>query len=79
MKEEDKLIRVFSGSQIAVMLLKGELENIGISVIIQNDFDTGLSAGFFGGGPSAIDLFIQEFDRKEAEPIINEFLRNNPE
>ena len=79
MKKEDKLIRVFSGSQISVILLKGELENIGIKSIIQNDFDTGLSAGFFGGGPSAIDLFIQEFDMKEAEPIINEFLQNNPE
>jgi hypothetical protein len=45
--------------------------------MIQNDFQSGITAGFFGGGTSAVDLFIQEADQKEAEPIINEFLKNN--
>jgi hypothetical protein len=45
--------------------------------MIQNDFQSGITAGFFGGGTSAVDLFIQETDQKEAEPLINEFLKNN--
>ena len=77
MKNENDLIRVFSGTEISVNLLKDELESIGISAMIQNDFQSGITAGFFGGGTSAIDLFIQEADQKEAEPVINEFLKNN--
>jgi hypothetical protein len=74
MKEKNKMIRVYSGTELTVNLLKDELEQIGISGLIQNDFNSGIVAGFSGGGPSSIDLFIQEFDLKEAEPIINDFI-----
>jgi hypothetical protein len=62
MKEKDKTIRVFSGTVLIVNLIKVELEKNGISGIIQNDFNSGVLAGFSGGVPSAIDLFIQESD-----------------
>lgn len=78
MKKENELIRVFSGSEVAVNLLKEELETLGVSAFIQNDYQSGITAGFFGGGPSAIDLFIQEMDLEVAEPLINEFNKNNP-
>ncbi len=58
MKNQNKLIRVFSGTEIPVNLLKDELEKHGVSVHIQNDFQSGIMAGFSGGGPSAVDLFI---------------------
>ena len=77
MKEKNKLIRVYSGTIMAVNLLKGELEKSGIAVVIQNDFNSGAIAGFSGGVPSAIDLFIQELDLEEAEPIINGFIQSN--
>jgi len=77
MKEKTNLIRVYTGTDVLVNLLKDELENTGISCIIQNDFNSGITAGFSGGVPSAIDLFIQEFDMIKAEPIINEFLKVN--
>jgi len=77
MKKGDNLVRVFTGSEVSVILLKGELEKIGISVLIQNDYQAGNAVGFMGGTPSAIDLFIQESDLKEAEPIVNEFIQNN--
>ena len=79
MKSETNLIRVYSGTEISINLLKAELEDNGISAMIQNDFQSGLSAGFFGGGPSAVDLFIQVTDQPQAEPIIAEFLKSNPE
>ena len=77
MKKENELIRVYTGSEVTVFLLKGELEQAGIQSMIQNDFDAGLSAGFGSGVPSAVDLYIQNKDLNMAEPIINEFIKNN--
>jgi hypothetical protein len=77
MNKGSYLIRVYTGTELTVALLKDELEKVGISSMIQNDFKSGVSAGFSGGIPSAIDLFIQEFDLKKAEPIIREFINTN--
>ena len=77
MKENSNLIRVYSGTELTVNLLKDELEKFGISSMIQNDFNSGVSAGFSGGVPSSIDLFIQELDQKKAEPILSEFRVTN--
>jgi len=79
MENNNDLIKVFSGTEVAVNLLKDELETFGIMAMVQNDFQSGITAGFFGGGPSAVDLFIQVTDQKEAEPIITEFLKSNSE
>ncbi|MDW5300171.1 MAG: hypothetical protein SA378_08555 [Sedimentibacter sp.] len=69
MKEKNKFIRVYTGTEISVISLKDRLEKNGIS----NDS----SNSFFRGVPIAIDLYIQEFDFIKAEPIINEFIQNN--
>lgn len=72
MKNDDKLIRVFSGSEVSVILLKAKLEETGISAIIQNDFQSGIAAGFAGSTPTGVDLYIREGDLSLAEPILNE-------
>lgn len=77
MKEKNKLIRVYTGTELTVNLLKVELEKLGISGIIQNEFNSGVSAGFSGGVSSAIDLFIQEHDLNKAESIIRGFIEIN--
>jgi len=46
MKENSNLIRVYSGTELTVNLLKDELEKFGISSMIQNDFNSGVSADF---------------------------------
>jgi hypothetical protein len=79
MENEKDLIRVYTGSEIYVLHLKEELEESGISVRMQNDFQSGISAGFVGGVPSAIDLYISESDLNKAEPIIADFLKNIPQ
>lgn len=61
MKENSNLIRVYSGTELTVNLLKDELEKFGISSMIRNDFNSGVSAGFSGGVTSSIDLFIQDY------------------
>jgi len=72
MKNDDKLIRVFSGSEVSVILLKAKLEETGISAIIQNDFQSGIAAGFAGSTPTGVDLYIRKGDLSLAEPILNE-------
>lgn len=77
MKGNSNLIRVYSGTELTVNLLKDELESFGIPCMIQNDFNSGISAGFSGGVPSSVDLFIQESDLEKAEPFIQEFREIN--
>ena len=77
MKEENKLIRVYTGTEILVLLLKSRLEEIGVTSLIQNDYKSGIEAGFIGGVQSAIDIYIQQIDFKKAQPIINEFIQHN--
>ena len=77
MKEKTNLIRVYTGTELTVLLLKKELEKSGIYGIVQNDFSSGVSAGFSGGVPSSVDLFIQELDLQKAEPILVEFMAIN--
>ncbi len=69
------LYRAFTGSEIEVILLKSELEANGISVMVKDDFTSGLAAGFYAGSPSTLDLFINEEDGEKALPIIEEFRR----
>ena len=77
MREKNELIRVFPGTEISVILLNGELGGIGVTARIQNDFQSGVTGGFMGGTPSGVDLYIQLSDLEKAEPIINEFIKNN--
>jgi hypothetical protein len=77
MKGNSNLIRVYSGTELTVNLLKDELEKFGISSMVQNDFISGVSAGFSGGVPSSVDLFIQELDLRKAELILSEFRETN--
>lgn len=79
MTKGNNLVKVFTGSEVSVILLKGVLEENGISTIIKNEYQSGITAGFFSGVPSAIDLYIKESDFKQAEPIIHEFVKNNDE
>jgi hypothetical protein len=77
MKKGNNLIRVFTGTEVLVLLLKERLEEVGISALIKNDFQSGITVGFVGGVPSAVDLYIQESDLGESESIIKVFIQNN--
>lgn len=72
MKKGDDLIKVFTGSEFSVFLLKGKLEELGIPSIVRNDFN----GAFLGTVPPAVDLLINESDLDKAEPVIREFIEN---
>jgi hypothetical protein len=79
MEEKTELIKVFTGTEITVGLLKAELEKAGIVGLVQDDFNSGIHAGFFAGTPSTIDLYIQQSELKRATPIVKGFLEINRE
>lgn len=76
-EENNNLIIVYSGSDITINLLKEELEKIGISSVIQNDYNSGIIAGFSTGTRYSVDLLIKEHDVNKAKPIINGFIQIN--
>jgi hypothetical protein len=75
--KNDNLVHVYSGSEIEVNLLKEKLTEKDIASLIRNDNKSGIMAGFYGGGPEAVHLFILEADLKKAEKIIKEFADQN--
>jgi hypothetical protein len=69
--EKDSLIKIYTGDEITVNRIKAELENQGISALVQNGFSQGLAAGFSGGIPSAIDLYVAESDFEKSIKIVD--------
>ena len=73
MKENDKLIKAFSGTESLVHILKDKLEQNAILATIRNNSGD----SFLSGTPIALDLYIRQLDIKKAEPIIREFIKKN--
>ena len=76
MANHTEFVTVFSGSEIEVIMLKGLLEGLDIEGIIQNDYQSGIIAGFGGGTISTVRLKIHESDLEKAQSIITDFTIN---
>lgn len=76
MANHTEFVTVFSGSEIEVLMLKGLLEGLDIEGIIQNDYQSGIIAGFGGGTISTVRLKIHESDLEKAQSIITDFTNN---
>ncbi|MCD6347431.1 MAG: DUF2007 domain-containing protein [Bacteroidales bacterium] len=73
----DKLVRIYTGTEVTCIVLKGELEAIGIDCLMKNTFRSSIQAGI-GIVPQANDdVYIQESDLEKASPIIVEFRKIN--
>lgn len=70
MGEKNELVHLFTGSEVDVERLKTELEANGIGVLVKNDFQSGVMAGFGGGIPSAVDIYVAFADADKATEII---------
>ncbi len=73
MKTSNDLIKVYSGPEATVILIKSRLEETGISSIIKNDS----TDAFLGVTTPVTDLYIKESDLKNAQPIIAEIKKKN--
>jgi hypothetical protein len=77
MNSKDDLVKIYTGTEMKVLLLKSLLEEICVYSLVQNNFKSGLEIGFVGGVQSAIDLFIQKSDFEKAETVIRDFIERN--
>jgi len=66
--------RVYTGSLINVQFLQTVLQDRGINSITRDDMKSGMMAGFGGGVPDHIQLFVKKTDMEEALPIIEKSL-----
>lgn len=67
---EDKVVLLYTGGDVIINRIKQELESKGIFCLIQDGFKQGIEAGFMGGVPSAIKLFVDENDLPKAQEIV---------
>lgn len=69
MSTEDNYERVYTGSDVNVQFLQDIFNKAGISSRVRNDFDSGLRAGFGGGLPGQVQLFVIKSHYDEALKI----------
>lgn len=73
MDDHSKHVKFFTGSLIEIQRLQLDLDDQGIPSMVKNNFQSGLRAGFYGGSPSLVELFIYEEDLDKANPILEAF------
>lgn len=76
MEDHQEFVDIYSGSQVRVIVLRGLLEEIGIDGIVQNDFQSGITAGFGGGTVNTVRLKVHESDFEKARPVVEDFIKN---
>ncbi|MCK8524280.1 DUF2007 domain-containing protein [Aquimarina sp. D1M17] len=71
---ESEYERVYTGSLINIQFVQTVLQEKGINSITRDDMKSGMMAGFGGGIPDHIQLFVKKTDVEEAIPIIEKSL-----
>lgn len=79
MSDKPEFIDIYSGSEVRVIMLKGLLEEVGITAVVQNDFQSGITAGFGGGTINTVRLKVHESELEKARPIVKDFIENQQE
>tara|TARA_R100000935_G_C2797038_1_gene148657 strand:- start:249 stop:497 length:249 start_codon:yes stop_codon:yes gene_type:complete len=69
MSEDQGYEHVYTGPDTNVQYLQEKFNEAGLSNRVRNDFDSGLRAGFGGGLPGQIQLFVLSSHLKEALEI----------
>jgi len=67
---ESQYERVYTGSLINIQFLQNLLQDSGINSITRDDMKSGMLAGFGGGIPNHIQLFVKKTDLEVAVSII---------
>ncbi|ADV48659.1 DUF2007 domain-containing protein [Cellulophaga sp. E16_2] len=73
MIDSEKYTKIYSGTQVTVILLKGLLEEAYIPYIEKNEQNSGVIAGFVGGTESTIALSVLGRDLDKAKGIVAEY------
>jgi hypothetical protein len=73
MDDHSKHVKFFVGSLIEIQRLQLDLDENQIPSLVKNNFQSGLTSGFYGGSPSQVELFIFQEDEEKATPILEKF------
>jgi len=73
MDDHSKHIQFFVGSLIEIQRLQLDLDENQIPSLVKNNFQSGITSGFYGGSPSQVELFIFQKDKEKATPILEKF------
>ena len=76
MTDTPEFIDIYSGSEVRVILLKGLLAKVDVDVVVQNDYQSGITAGFGGGTINTVRLKVHESDLEKARPVVEDFIKN---
>ena len=69
------LKNIFIGSTVSSQLVMSRLEEVGIKAIVRDRFSSGTMAGFGGGLPENLELYVREDQFITATEIINELVK----
>jgi len=78
MTKGQRLVRIYTGTEITCLALIGELENEGVSAILKNDHQSSIRAGYGMGTPSSMDVYIAEADIPSVLSLVDDFIKRNP-
>lgn len=67
---ESEYERLYTGSLINIQFLQTLLQEKGINSILRDEMKSGMMAGFGGGIPNHIQLFVKKTDLEAALPIV---------
>ena len=67
---ESEYERLYTGSLINIQFLQTLLQEKGIHSIVKDEMKSGMMAGFGGGVPDHIQLFVKKTDLEAALPIV---------
>lgn len=76
MNKNDELVKLYTGTQVVIGHIETELKANGIYSIVKDGFNQGIQAGFSGGIPSAIDIFVAAKDLERAKEITDAIIEN---
>jgi hypothetical protein len=72
MKKIKDLVKIYTGPETSAILLKAQLEELGIYTLTKNDF----TGAYMVAVPPSIDLWINEDDLQKAKPVLDDFILN---
>ena len=73
MNKDQKTVRIYTGPTMIANGLIARLNHHGISPIVKDDHNSGITGGFSTGVPNQVRLFIRNEQLEKAKTMINEY------
>jgi hypothetical protein len=75
MDKDQETVRIYTGPAMVGNGLIARLNEIGISPIVRDDHQSGITGGFSTGVPNQVRLFIRNEELDKSKTMINEYLK----